>query len=156
MVPLNTNCQSPSACTASIKGSVMRTERLKFVSLPASRLASMKSSTSGWSQRMVAIMAPRRDPADITVRHMASHTSMKLSGPEASAPTPTTAAPLGRMVEKSYPMPPPCCMVRAASLRPSKMAPISSPMVPITKQLKSVTSRFVPAPAMMRPAGKNL
>ena len=35
------------------------------------------------------------------VRHIASHTSMKVSGPEASAPTPLTAAPLGRNVEKS-------------------------------------------------------
>ena len=31
-------------------------------------------------------MAPRRAPADMMVRHMASHTSMKLTGPEASAP----------------------------------------------------------------------
>ena len=30
------------------------------------------------------------------VRHIASHTSMKESGPEASAPTPFTGAPLGR------------------------------------------------------------
>ena len=50
---------------------------------------------------MVAIIAPRRDPADMMVRHIASQTSMKESGPEASAPTPFTAAPLGRSVEKS-------------------------------------------------------
>ena len=30
------------------------------------------------------------------VRHMESQTSMKLKGPEASAPTPRTGAPLGR------------------------------------------------------------
>ena len=35
------------------------------------------------------------------VRHMASQTSMKHSGPEASAATPLTSDPLGRMVEKS-------------------------------------------------------
>ncbi|EPX87120.1 hypothetical protein ruthe_00790 [Rubellimicrobium thermophilum DSM 16684] len=46
-------------------------------------------------------MAPRRLPADMMVRHIASHTSMKDSGPEASAPIPRTGAPLGRMVEKS-------------------------------------------------------
>jgi hypothetical protein len=56
---------------------------------------------SGWSQRSVAIIAPRRAPADMMVRHMASQTSMKESGPEASAATPRTGAPLGRMVEKS-------------------------------------------------------
>ena len=63
-------------------------------------------------------MAPRRDPADMIVRHIASHTSMKLNGPDASAPTPLTGAPLGRSVEKSCPMPPPCCIVRAASFSP--------------------------------------
>ena len=46
-------------------------------------------------------MAPRRAPADMMVRHMASHTSMKLTGPEASAPMLFTGAPLGRSVEKS-------------------------------------------------------
>ena len=61
----------------------------------------MNSSMSGWSQRIVAIIAPRRLPADMTVRHMASHTSMKVSGPEASAATPFTSAPFGRIVEKS-------------------------------------------------------
>jgi hypothetical protein len=61
----------------------------------------MNSSMSGWSQRSVAIIAPRRDPADMMVRHIASQTSMKLSGPEASAATPRTGAPFGRMVEKS-------------------------------------------------------
>ena len=67
----------------------------------ASCLASMKLSMSGWSQRIVAIIAPRRDPADMMVRHIASHTSMKDSGPEASAATPFTSAPRGRMVLKS-------------------------------------------------------
>ena len=56
---------------------------------------------SGWSQRSVAIMAPRREPAHMMVRHIESHTSMKESGPEASAPTPFTGAPCGRSVEKS-------------------------------------------------------
>jgi hypothetical protein len=51
--------------------------------------------------RNVAIIAPRRLPADMMVRHIASHTSMNDKGPEASAATPITAAPRGRMVEKS-------------------------------------------------------
>ena len=49
----------------------------------------------------VAIIAPRRWPALMMVRHMASHTSMKDKGPEASAPTPSTRRALGRRVEKS-------------------------------------------------------
>ena len=122
----------------------------------ASCFAVMKSSISGWSQRMVAIIAPRRLPADMMVRHIASHTSMNDSGPEASAATPCTAAPLGRMVLKSYPIPPPCCMVKAASFNMSKMPPMLSGMVPITKQLNKVTLRPVPAPAVIRPAGRNL
>ena len=87
------------------------------------------------------------------VRHIASHVSMKESGPEASAPTPLTAAPAGRIVEKSMPTPPPCCRVTAASRRCSKIPGRLSGMVPITKQLNSVTFLPVPAPARMRPAG---
>ena len=140
--------------TAHMKASVTRTERLNMVNRPGSRFASMKASISGWSQRMAAIMAPRRDPALMMVRHMASHTSMNDRGPEASAPIPLTAAPLGRRVEKSYPMPPPCCMVSAASLRFSKIPDMSSGMSPMTKQLNKVTLRSDPAPDRMRPAGR--
>ena len=99
-------------------------------------------------------MAPRRAPADMMVRHMASHTSMKLTGPDASAPMLFTRAPLGRSVEKSWPMPPPSCMVSAASLTFSKIEDRSSSMRPITKQLNRVTERPAPAPARMRPAGR--
>src|SRR6185312_4600805 len=53
-------------------------------------------------------------------------------------------------------MPPPCCRVSAASRRAEKMPSIESSMVPMTKQLKRVTARPVPAPARMRPAGRNL
>ena len=90
------------------------------------------------------------------VRHIASQTSMNDSGPEASAATPFTSAPLGRMVEKSYPIPPPCCMVSAASFSMSKIPPMLSGIVPMTKQLNSVTDRAVPAPAVIRPAGRYL
>src|SRR4051812_23850203 len=51
-------------------------------------------------------------------------------------------------------MPPPCCSVSAASRRFEKIPSIESAIVPITKQLKSVTARSVPAPARMRPAGR--
>ena len=136
-----------------MKASVTRTERLKLRSRAGSRFASMKSRTSGWSMRRQPIIAPRRAPADWTVRHIASQQSMKDRGPDASAPTPFTAAPLGRMVEKSMPTPPPCCMVSAASFRCWKMPPRLSGTVPITKQLNRVTARPVPAPARIRPAG---
>ena len=105
---------------------------LNIRSRAGSCFASMKASMSGWSQRIVAIMAPRRDPADITVRHMESQQSMKVSGPEASDPTPFTSAPFGRMVEKSWPMPPPCCMVSAAPRNSSKMPAMLSGIVPKT------------------------
>ena len=47
-------------------------------------------------------------------------------------------------------------MVSAASFTFSKMPAMSSGMVPMTKQLNSVTVRPVPAPAITRPAGRNL
>ncbi len=84
-----------------MNGSVTSTDMLNMRSRAGSDFAAMKSSMSGWSQRIVAIIAPRRDPADMIVRHIASQTSMKDNGPEASAATPCTAAPRGRMVEKS-------------------------------------------------------
>ena len=110
---------------------------------------------SGWSHLNVPIIAPRLEPALIIVRHIESHTSIKVKGPEASAPTPITGAPLGLRVEKSYPIPPPCCIVSAASLRCSNIPSILSGMHPITKQLNKVTSLPVPAPANIRPAGRN-
>ena len=65
-----------------MKASVTSTDRLKFLSLTGSAFASMKASISGWSQRSVPIIAPRREPADMMVLHIASQTSMKLTGPE--------------------------------------------------------------------------
>jgi hypothetical protein len=47
-------------------------------------------------------------------------------------------------------------MVSAASRSALKIPDMSSGIVPMTKQLKSVTRRPVPAPAMIRPAGRNL
>ena len=46
-------------------------------------------------------------------------------------------------------------MVSAASFRLSKMPAMVSGIVPMTKQLNSVTLRSVPAPAVTRPAGRN-
>src|SRR5258707_532316 len=62
-----------------MKASVASTDRLNMRSRPASRLASMKASMSGWSQRRVAIMAPRRWPALMIVRHIASQTCWEMA-----------------------------------------------------------------------------
>ena len=139
-----------------MNGSVTRTDKLNIRNRTGSDFAEINCSMSGWSQRIVAIIAPRLDPALMIVRHIESQTSMKESGPEASAATPFTIAPFGLIVEKSYPIPPPCCIVSAASFNILKMPSMSSGIVPITKQLNKVTFRFVPAPAVIRPAGKNL
>ena len=101
VLPPNTRFQEAPSATARMKSSVTRTDRLKFVRWPGVCFAVTNCSISGWSHRRVAIIAPRRDPADMIVRHIASHTSMNDTGPEASAPTPFTGKPLGRKVEKS-------------------------------------------------------
>ncbi len=154
--PPNISGQSASAASAFMKASLTRTETLKLRSRAEFRFASMNVSMSGWLIDRQPIIAPRRWPADSTVRHIESQQSMKLSGPEASAPTPDTGAPDGRMVEKSIPTPPPCCMVIAASWRCAKIPSRLSGMVSMTKQLNKVTARPVPAPARIRPAGINL
>jgi len=92
-------------------------------------------------------MAPRRAPVDKMVPHMASQICIKDTGPEATVPVPFASVPRGRRVEKSSPMPPPCCIVTAPSCKALKMPGIESSIGPITKQLKSVTFRAVPAPA---------
>ena len=104
---------------------------------------------------MVAIIAPRLAPADMMVRHIASHTSMNESGPEASAPTPRTGEPFGPEGRE--------IVADAAALLHGQrgLAQMgedraeSSPISPMTKQLNSVTRRSVPAPDRMRPAGWN-
>ena len=99
-VPSMRKFQKSSRGTAVIKTSVTRTERLDMRSLVGSCLAPMKASISGWSHLNAPIIAPRLDLALMMVRHIASQTSMKLSGPGASDPTPRTGAPSGRNVEK--------------------------------------------------------
>ena len=84
-----------------MNGSVTKTDRLNIRKRTGSDFAEINCSMSGWSQRIVAIIAPRLDPALMIVRHIESQTSIKESGPEASAATPSTKAPLGLIVEKS-------------------------------------------------------
>ncbi len=91
---------SPSSATARMNASVTATLMLKFDSEP-SRLAWMKSSTSGWSQRSMPICAPRRAPADSSVSQLLSNTRMYDNGPLAREWVPCTSAPRGRIAEKS-------------------------------------------------------
>ena len=137
-----------------MNASVTSTERLKCVSRPGCRLAATNASTSGWSQASVPIIAPRRGPTPVTVSDIWFHRSMNDTGPEAMPPVASAGAPYGRSVEKSTPMPPPCCIVSADSRSAPKMPSSESSTVPITKQLNSVTRRAVPAPARMRPPGR--
>src|SRR3954454_21919155 len=79
-----------------MNGSVTSTERLKLRSRPGSRLAATNSSMSGWSQRMVAIIAPRLAPGghdgaahrvpDIHERERAG--GIGAHAPDGSAPRP--------------------------------------------------------------------
>src|SRR5690606_35192556 len=118
--------------------------------------ARMKSRTSGWDTSKVPICAPRRPPADETVKHILSKMSMKDIGPEVYAPAPATDAPRGRRVENSWPMPQAALRVRPASWTFSRMPSMGSTMVPDTVQLiVLVAGLWARAPALevMRPAG---
>ena len=67
-----TSGQSASLLTASMKPSVISSDRLNWRRRPSSRLARMKSLTSGWAISNVPICAPRRPPAELTVKHILS------------------------------------------------------------------------------------
>jgi len=86
----------------------------------------MNSSISGWSQRKVAIIAPRREPVERMVPHIESQICMKDNGPDAMPPVPRALVPRGRSVEKSTPILPPFCIVTAASSRARKIPGIES------------------------------
>jgi hypothetical protein len=64
--------QSLSSRTACMNSSVTSSERLNWRSRPASRFARMNSIESGWPTSKVPICAPRRPPADDTVKHILS------------------------------------------------------------------------------------
>ena len=110
---------------------------------------------SGWSQRSVAIIAPRRRLVSSSVRQVVSQMAMNDTGPEARPPVSAAGLPRGRSVEKSKPTPPPCCIVIAPSRSAARIPSSESSIGPITKQLNSVTRLALPAPAMMRPPGRN-
>ena len=66
----NASFQSRSPRTASMNSSVTSSDRLNWRRRPFSRLARMKSIASGWPTSKVPICAPRRPPAEDTVKHM--------------------------------------------------------------------------------------
>ena len=68
-----------------MKASVTATEMLKLLSLASSCLAVMKSRMSGWSTRMMPMLAPRRVPPCLIVSVAASKTLMNESGPRRDA-----------------------------------------------------------------------
>ena len=63
---------SESALTASINSLVIKHDKLNWRKRPFSRLALIKSVTSGCEISNVAICAPRRPPALDTVKHILS------------------------------------------------------------------------------------
>ena len=99
-------------------------------------------------------MAPRRWPADMIVRHMASHTSMKLTGPDASRRCSAPARPRAAAWRSRDRCRRPAAWSARLPSRCRRWRARSSSIAPMTKQLKSVTLRPVPAPARMRPAGR--
>ena len=68
----NTSGQSASFSTASMNSSVISSDRLNWRRRPSSRLARMNSFTSGCETSKVPICAPRRPPAEDTVKHILS------------------------------------------------------------------------------------
>ena len=63
---------SRSSRTACMNSSVTSSDRLNWRSRPFSRLARTKSIASGWPTSKVPICAPRRPPAEDTVKHILS------------------------------------------------------------------------------------
>src|SRR5436190_12834149 len=100
-------------------------------------------------------MAPRREPVESKTLHIVSQIRIKETGPEEDTPVFFTTAPKGRNPEKSYPTPPPCCKVKAPSSKALKIPLRESDSIFMTKQLNKVTLCLVPAPANIRPPGKN-
>ena len=127
---------SSSCSTARMKASVTATEMLKLLSLASSCFAVMKSRMSGWSTRMMPMLAPRRVPPCLMVSVAASKTLMNESGPDDTPLVLSTRSFLGRTREKLKPVPPPLLWMRAVFLTASKIESIESP-TGSTKQAES-------------------
>ena len=134
----------------------MPTEILKLVIWFSLVLQVTKSSTSGWSTRRTAILAPRRVPPWAISPKAWSYTRRNPTGPVAWPAELFTSDPLGRRREKENPLPPPVCWIRAASRRVWKIPAESLPMSSVmgsTKQAASCPSG-VPAPVKVGEFGK--
>src|SRR5450830_1095604 len=109
-----------------MKASVTATEMLKLLRRSSSCLALMKSRMSGWSTRMMPMLAPRRVPPCLMVSVAASKTLMKESGPLETPLVLSTTSLCGRTREKLKPVPPPLLWMRAVFLMASKMDSMES------------------------------
>src|ERR1019366_2546865 len=141
--------QSPSARTACMKSSLIRTELLAFwywiewmslpsrsMSKPLSRntraffsslaLHQMNSSTSGWSTSKMTILAARRVlPPDLMVPADASAPRMNETGPEA-VPPPSSNSALERILERLTPAPEPPLKMMPSSVYQLRIERIES------------------------------
>ena len=90
-----------------MNASVTATEMLKLLRRSSSCLAVTKSRMSGWSTRMMPMLAPRRVPPCLMVSVAAANTLMKDSGPLETPLVLSTTSFCGRTREKENPVPPP-------------------------------------------------
>ena len=90
-----------------MKASVTATEMLKLLRQSSLCLALMNSRMSGWSTRMMPMLAPRRVPPCLMVSVAASKTFMNDSGPDETPAVDSTTSFLGRTRENEKPVPPP-------------------------------------------------
>ena len=119
-----------------MNGSVTATEMLKLLRRSSSCLAAMKSRMSGWSTRMMPMLAPRRVPPCLIVSVAASNTLMNESGPDETPLVLSTTSLCGRTREKEKPVPPPLLWMSAVFLMASKIDSMESP-TGSTKQAES-------------------
>ncbi len=134
-----TSAYSASSSTARMNGSVTATEMLKLLRRSSSCLAAMNSRMSGWSTRMMPMLAPRRVPPCLIVSVAASKTLMNESGPDDTPLVLSTTSLCGRTREKEKPVPPPLLWMRAVFLMASKIDSMESP-TGSTKQAESCPS----------------
>src|SRR3970040_1666019 len=90
-----------------MNASVTLTDRLKFVSAPASRFAAMNSRMSGCAPASTPMLAPRRLPPCLMFSVAQSKMRMKETGPDASPEVEATRSPRGRSRENEDPGAPP-------------------------------------------------
>ena len=155
-LPPNTRSQSASSLTAFMKASVTSTETLNMRSRAGIALGVDEGLDVGMiaAQRRhhgAAARARAHDGAAHRVPHI--HERQRPRGVGADALHRRALRPQGREIV------PDAAALLHGERRLAQVledADMSSGIVPMTKQLNSVTLRPVPAPAMTRPAGRNL